>query len=144
MAYVTTRARINTLGCLASLSDVGVARYTRQLMLSNQVQLKPNTESTNKAIFRKNHSYKVSTTDVHHVVPALLGGTALVAPLIFPAPVFAAAAEQAATQVTATTPQFSHAYHMVDDRTICMGCMVLGTTFSVLTLATTGRFILSL
>lgn len=147
MALLTTCALINRVGGPARLSEIGGAPYKRQLTLSIQGQLKSGTESTKKTFFQKEDSSKLPHLNVHHAVPALLGGTALAAPLIFPAPVFAAA-EQAAAQVTttltATTPQFSHTYHMVDDHTMCMGCMVLGTTFSVLTLATTGRFILSL
>ncbi|KAH7624661.1 hypothetical protein NADE_001884 [Nannochloris sp. 'desiccata'] len=124
MALLTTCALINRVGGPARLSEIGGAPYKRQLTLSIQGQLKSGTESTKKTFFQKEDSSKLPHLNVHHAVPALLGGTALAAPLIFPAPVFAAA-EQAAAQVTttltATTPQFSHTYHMVDDHTMCMG-----------------------
>jgi hypothetical protein len=35
-------------------------------------------------------------------------------------------------------------YHVVDDQTICFACIALGVCFSLLTLAVTGRFLLSL
>jgi len=147
MAPVIIHARTNQARGFARFPEIDDAQNNRQFMMSIQGQLQPNKQSTKTANFQKNHSSKLPSLHMRHAIHALLGGTAFAAPSIFPAPVFAAA-EQAAAQVTtvvtATTPQFSHTYHMVDDRTMCMWCMVLGTTFSVLTLATTGRFILSL
>lgn len=37
-----------------------------------------------------------------------------------------------------------YVYHMVNDQTVCFACIALGVCFSLLTLAVTGRFLLSL
>ena len=121
------------------------APHKRRFLSTRRIQSTKKEQSN----IQKTHSSPSQTTNkVRHAVPALLGGTALAAaPLIFPAPVFSAPpVEQQFTPAITTAvaaPQFQHAYHMVDDHTMCMGCMALGSTFSILTLACTGRFILS-
>ena len=41
-------------------------------------------------------------------------------------------------------PHYTHLYHMIDDGTMYICCLGLGLTFGILSLATTGRFIMSL
>jgi hypothetical protein len=134
----TVHTRLNHGRGAAPLSGIGGSPSKRQLVpLKIQGRLKPGRVST-KENKSSNKLPKTARVNLRHTVPGVLGGTALAAPFIFPAPVFAAA-EQAIQEF-----QFSHLYRMVDDHTMCTGCMALGTTFSIFTLAFTGRFLLSL
>ena len=56
--------------------------------------------------------------------------------------IFAPAA--AAVEVATASPHVEHLYHMVDDKTMHIGCVMLGSTFAILTVVSTGRFIMSL
>lgn len=148
MYLVASNTRTNHLGSVACVCGNGWVPHKRRFLSPRRIQIrgqlkKPDTESTKKQNLQKYGSSSSTGINLRHAVPALLGGAALAAPCIFPAPVFAAV-EQQLTTVAAATPQFQHNYHMVDDQTMCMSCMALGATFSILTLAMTGRFILSL
>jgi hypothetical protein len=146
MLGVTGHARLNRVGSPACRSGIGAASHKRQMLplrVQTQGQLKPGTDSTKKEKIVLKSIYN-KPINVRHAVPALLGGTAFAAPFVFPAPVFAEQLSQVTNTVVATTPQFSHAYHMVDDHTMCMGCMTIGATFAIFTLGFTGRFIMSL
>lgn len=70
------------------------------------------------------------------VVPTALAGL-----LFAPA---ATASVVATAETTSASPQFQHLYHMVDDKTMYLGCVALGGTFAILTIVSTGRFIMSL
>jgi hypothetical protein len=143
MTLLTHHAFQKGVGGVAVLSGMARGNAKTKLplkMLKPQGQLKPNTESPKKRDDQHNKASKSPPAKLHRAVPVLLGGTAL-ASFIFPAPAVFAAADQVIT--AAASPQFSHTYHMIDDHTMCTGCMVLGITFSCLTLAFTCRFLLS-
>ena len=68
---------------------------------------------------------------------------ALASPWVLPSGASAAAATAAAAFPAPSLQAHPYHYHLVDDHSLCMACLGLGTAFSVLTFASTSRFLLS-
>jgi len=71
-----------------------------------------------------------------------MAGIGLSTSLLYPFSCRASANEHVSYMAASHPP--NTLYHVVDDQTICFACIALGVCFSLLTLAVTGRFLLSL